>query len=192
MKIMGKREIGQLSLFDLLILLSIADITVIGIENYDQSIFYWITPVFFLAIVQKSIAFFSLKFPWLRHLFDGKEVLVVNDGEIIIKNLKSQNYNLDDFLMLMRQEQLRTIDEIEFAVLETNGSISFFPYSDTKNFPIPLITSGKINKDHLKFQNVTIERLENELQKRKLQLKEVLLCYEKDKSLKFIKELPKS
>ncbi|MEI3527187.1 MAG: hypothetical protein V8R15_03910 [Bacilli bacterium] len=73
MKIMGEREIGQLSVFDFLIVLSIADIMIIGIENYYESICYFIAPLITIVCLQKLVAFIDLRFPKIRDKIDGKE-----------------------------------------------------------------------------------------------------------------------
>ena len=85
MKFMGKREIGQLSLFDLLILLTIVDIMVVGIENYEINYLYSVVPMVFMAIIQKIVALISLKKVKFRELMDGKVSIIIENGKINIK-----------------------------------------------------------------------------------------------------------
>ena len=98
LKIMGKREIGQLSLFDLIIFLSIADIMVIGIENYELNYLYVILPIILVTLLQKVIAFLILKFTSLRKVFDGKESIIIYKGKVNIKEMKKLCYNFDDLI----------------------------------------------------------------------------------------------
>ena len=154
MRFMGKREIGQLNLFDLVILLSIVDLLVVGIENFKENYFIWLAPVVVLGIIQKLIAILLLKFSNFRALIDGRESLIINQGEIVWENMKKNNYNLDDLYVQIRQTNIRSVDEIEYAVLETNGKLSVFTKEESDGtFPIPLIVSGCINKDALKMIN---------------------------------------
>ena len=82
MKFMGKREIGQLSLFDLLILLTIVDIMVVGIENYKSNYLYAIIPMTLVAVIQKVIAYVALKNNKFRTMIDGNASVIIENGKI--------------------------------------------------------------------------------------------------------------
>ncbi len=129
MKFMGKREIGQLSLFDFVVLLLIADVAVISIDKKDDFLIY-IMPIFALAIVQKILAFILLKVPKLRNFFDGKEAIIIYEGKLNIKEMKKQNYNVDDLLPQLRLKNIKSISEIRFMILEPNGEVSIFKFND--------------------------------------------------------------
>ena len=166
MKIMGKREIGQLSLFDFLIILTIADIIIIGIENYKDSLFMFLVPLIILVVLQKIIAIIDLKFPKIRKAFDGKEELVIIKGKINIKAMKKEKYNMNDLYSQLREKSIRTIEEVEYAILETNGNLSVFTYKENVNvYPLPIIVSGQIEKNNLEFINLKEEWVIKELKK---------------------------
>ena len=95
-KLMGKREIGQLSVFDFLIVLSVADIMIIGIENFDESMLLFIIPMVIIVVLQKIIALIGLKSPWVRDKMDGKESLIIKKGKIQIDAMKKEKYNMND------------------------------------------------------------------------------------------------
>lgn len=151
-KLMGKREIGQLSVFDFLIVLSVADIMIIGIENFDESMLLFIIPMVIIVVLQKIIALIGLKSPWVRDKMDGKESLIIKKGKIQIDAMKKEKYNMNDLYTQLREKGVKSIDEVEYAILENNGRLSVFTYKDKDNetFPLPLIISGKIEKDNLK------------------------------------------
>lgn len=154
MRFMGKREIGQLNLFDLVILLTIVDLLVVGIENYDKSFLLWIVPIVLLGVIQKCLALLLLKCSFFRTFIDGRESLIINKGEVVLKNMKKNNYNLDDLFLQLRLKGVKSIEEVEYAVLEANGELSVFPKSESNGyFPIPLLISGSINVDALKAIN---------------------------------------
>lgn len=193
MKFMGKREIGQLSLFDFIVILIIADISVSGLED---KFFIYILGVVVLGIIQKLLAFISLKSATIRNFFDGKQSFIIIDGKLNIKEMKKQSYNLDDLVIQMRLKNIRSISEIRYLILEANGEISTFLYDDfpsaaiptsSRNenivrgvnvsnakenmnnpkdiYPFPVILSGKIVKDNLKVLNLTEEYVINEIKK---------------------------
>jgi len=129
MKFMGKREIGQLSLFDFIVILIIADISVSGMESEGQ-FFTHILGIFILGIIQKVLAFLSLRFQPIRSFFDGKQSLIIIEGKINIKEMRKQNYNIDDLIIQMRLKNIRSISEIRYLILEANGEISTFLFDD--------------------------------------------------------------
>lgn len=182
LKIMGKREIGQLSLFDLIILLSIADIMIIGIENYNINYWLVLLPILLLTLLQKLIAFIILKSTKLRKLFDGQESVIIFRGKVNIQEMKKLCYNFDDLLAQLRQKDIRSIEEVEYAILENGGKLSVFKYSETDYFPLPLIVSGKIEQKYLKLLNKDEKWLNKELKHNNVELKDVYCAfYEKDK-----------
>jgi len=192
MKFMGKREIGQLSLFDFVVLLLIADVAVISIDEKDNFLIY-IIPIIVLALVQKALAYILLKLPNLREFFDGKESIIIYEGKLNIKEMRKQNYNIDDLLPQLRLKNIKSLSEIRYLILEPNGEISIFRFDDSnKTFAdsssgskatnisavsitgsenlndisiFPLIVSGKVNHDHLNLLSLKEEWLRKEIHK---------------------------
>ena len=190
MKIMGKREIGQLSLFDFLIILIIADIIIIGIECYKESLLLFIIPLVILVLFQKLIAIIDLKFPKIRSLIDGKEQVIINQGKINVNIMKKEKYNMNDLYTQLREKGIRSIDEVEYAILETNGNLSIFTYEENnKTFPLPLIISGKIEKDNLKYINLSENWLMKELKKQGIEdIKDVYGASFVENKIKIVKK----
>ncbi|WP_338044761.1 DUF421 domain-containing protein [Paenibacillus lignilyticus] len=123
MRLMGKREIGKLSVFDLVISVMIAEIAVFVIEDTQRPLLHGILPMVFLLIIQIVIAVITLKSRKLRILFDGKPVVLVEHGKLNREAMRKQRYNLDD-LMLQFRENKTNIADVEFAILETTGKLS--------------------------------------------------------------------
>ncbi len=189
LKIMGKREIGQLSLFDLLILLSIADIMVIGIENFDASVWYVLVPIISLTIIQKILAFITLKSKSIRTLLDGKESLIINRGKLEYKEMKKQCYNMEDLLSQLRDKDVSNLSEVEYAILENNGKLSIIKYNDNKNnyFPLPLIVSGKIEKKNVSLSGLTEKEFANMIKDiTKEEIKNIDCAFLKNGSLEYV------
>ncbi len=150
---MGKREVGQLGIVDLIVSILIAELVAISIENLEDSIIYTIIPIIILVVVEIILARVALKNRKFRDLFDGKPSVIICNGKINYKEMLRQRYTLDDLLLHLRQKEVRSIAEVEYALLETNGKLSIFKYNLFKiktNYPLPLIIDGIIQEKALK------------------------------------------
>lgn len=151
-RMMGKREIGQLSLVDLVVSILIAELAAISIENYNDSIFNTVLPITLLTILEILIAFIKLRNRKIGRFFEGKPTVLINEGRVIYSNLEKERYSLDDLLRELRQNNIYSIEDVRYAILETNGKLSIFPYKLLKNelIPLPLIIEGKVQYTTLK------------------------------------------
>lgn len=169
MKFMGKREIGQLSLFDFVVILLIADFVVVGMENNDTPFYIYIIGIFILGLIQKLLAKLMLKIPKLRSLFDGTDSIIVFDGKINLKEMAKQSYNFDDLISQLRLKDVRSLSEVQYVILEPNGKISVFKKEsngmEKEIFPFPLIVSGRVVEKNLKILNLSKSWLYEEIRK---------------------------
>ena len=154
-RVMGKREVGQLGIIDLIVSVLIAELVAISLDNTKTSIFMAIIPIILLVICQIVMALLSLNKKSVREMFDGKPSVVINNGKLQIKEMIKQIYNLDDLLTQLREENFKSISEVDYAILETSGKLSVFKKENSKKvtFPLPLIVEGKIEYDNLKLLN---------------------------------------
>lgn len=174
MRFMGKREVGQLSLFDLIIILSMADLMVLGIDGFEDDIFYSLIPMVIVAIIQIVIALVSLKFAKIRNIVDGKSSYIIINGQVDINEMKKQRYNMDDLYTQLRSEGIKSIQEVEIAVLETSGKLSSFKKKEDIDASLPVIVSGKIDYIILKNLGKNEEWLLKELSKKGYALNKIL------------------
>ncbi len=187
-RIMGKREVGQLSIIDLIVSLLIAELTVISIENYDKSMLYSLIPIVVLVLLQCILAYISLKKPKFRIFLDGNPSLIIKEGKINYNEMLKQRYNLDDLLVQLRDKGYRSIEEVEYAVLENNGTLSIFPYETNKTpLPLPIILDGDIQEDTLKHLKKDKKWVYNFLERKNLTLEEIFFAFYKDKNIFIIK-----
>lgn len=151
-RLMGKREIGQLGLIDLVVSILIAELGAISIENYRASIFNTIVPIAILTGLEVIVAYLSMKFRSVNRLFEGKPTILVQEGKIIYNNLVKERISLDDLLQNLRQNSITSIEDVRYVILEPNGKLSIFPYKLSKKemIPLPLIVDGKIQYSVLK------------------------------------------
>ena len=187
-RIMGKREAGQLSIIDLIVSLLIAELTVISIENYNKSMLYSLIPIVVLVLLQCILAYISLKKPKFRIFLDGNPSLIIKEGKINYNEMLKQRYNLDDLLVQLRDKGYRSIEEVEYAVLENNGTLSIFPYETNKTpLPLPIILDGDIQEDTLKHLKKDKKWVYNFLERKNLTLEEIFFAFYKDKNIFIIK-----
>ena len=128
-RLMGKREIGQLSIQDLVVSILIAELVAISIENYKDSMMLTIVPILLLLFLEIAAGYLSLKFNKLRNIVDGKPSLIINRGIINYKEMIKQRYTLDDLMMELRNNNIKNLNDVEYAVLENNGKLNIFKYS---------------------------------------------------------------
>lgn len=147
-RVMGKKEVGKLSIIDLIVSILIAELAAISIEEVDRSILTSIIPIVVLVVIQISISFISLKSVKLRKLIDGNPIVIIKDGKLNFKDMTKLRYTIDDLIAQLREQGIKSIEEVNYAVLENNGKLSVFETS--KDYPLPIIIDGNIDYDVLK------------------------------------------
>ena len=125
-RLMGKREVAQLSVIDLIVFILIAELVAISIENTDGSLWLTILPISALVGLQIFLAFLSLKSKRFRTFFDGKPSIIIENGKVNYKEMVKQRYTVDDLLFELRQKEIKSLESVEYAFLETNGKLSIF------------------------------------------------------------------
>ena len=117
-KLMGKREVGELDIIDFVMSMLLSQIIAISIENYKEPFLYAFVPIGLLILLQIILSFISLKSFNFRKFFNGKESVVINKGILNIKEMIKQRYTLNDLLLQLRDSNIRTIEEVDYAILE--------------------------------------------------------------------------
>ena len=132
-RIMGKREIGKLSMFDLVVSIMLAEIAAFVIEDTDKPLSHGIVPMVTVLVVQIGMAFLSLKSRRLRLMIDGKPTVLISKGTLHRDEMRKQRYNLDDLLLQLREQNIDSIGEVEFAILETTGKLTVIPMNNSSS-----------------------------------------------------------
>ena len=188
-RFMGKREVGELGIIDLIVSILIAELAAISIEKYDTSIFLMLLPIALLVILQIVLAKVSLKSDKVRSMLDGNASVIIDNGKVNFKEMIKQRYNLEDLLTQLRAKEVKSIEEVEYAILETSGKLSVFT-KDANNsgpYPLPLILDGKIQKMTLKRIRRKEKWLYELLETKKVKLDDVFYAFYKDNQLFIIK-----
>lgn len=151
LKIMGKREVGEISTFDMVVFLVMSELFSLSLNNAETSLWHSIIPIVIIMILQLITAFLSLKFKKVRMAMEGKPTYLILQGIIQQKELKKNRYNLDDLMMQLRSKDVQSPFEVAYAILEGNGTLSIVKKKDQQiAFPEPIIEDGKINMSALK------------------------------------------
>lgn len=190
-RIMGKREVGQLGIIDLIVSILIAELIAISIENIEDSIWLTIIPIVVLVILEVALAFISIKSRKIRTFFDGKPSLIICNGKVNYHEMVKQRYSMDNLLLSLRQKEIKNIDDVEYAFLEPNGKLSIFKYNLFKmpsSYPMPLILDGSIQKKALKYINKNESWLKNTLDNKNIAINEIFYCFYKKNKLFIIKK----
>ncbi len=188
-RFMGKREIGQLGIVDLIVSILIAELAAVSIEKREETIWLSIIPIFLLLFIQMGMSYISLKSSKVRNLFDGNPSVIINRGKINFKEMIKQRYNMEDLLTQLREKNIRTIEEVDYAILETSGKLSVFK-KDSKLFgeyPLPVILDGSIDYDTLKQIGKSERWLISVLDNDNLNLSDIFYAFYRDKKLFLIK-----
>jgi uncharacterized membrane protein YcaP (DUF421 family) len=128
-RVVGRRELSSLQPFDLILLVMIGDLVQQGVTQNDFSITGMLLVGTTIGLLTVLVSWTSFRFPMLRPVLEGEPVIVLQDGEPIQKNLKRNRLTLDELREAARLEQIASLDDVQWAVLETSGRISFIPKS---------------------------------------------------------------
>ena len=147
-KLMGKKEVGELTVIDLVVSILMAEIAAMGIDfsRPMQEIFLAIT---LLGTLQLFTAFLTLRSKKLRDVIDGKPSILIHNGVVNIDEMKKQRYNFDDLMVQLRMNNITSVFEVEYAILEANGQLTAFKKDETPYNPLPIIVSGVLVPENL-------------------------------------------
>ncbi|NRY60298.1 DUF421 domain-containing protein [Clostridium beijerinckii] len=192
MRLMGKRQIGELQPYEFVITIMISDLASLPMQDTRLPLLLGIIPIITLLFLKTLLTQIGLKFQYTRKLVDGEPCILVHKGKINYSTLKKQQLNIDELLEELRLANYFNLDEIQYAILENDGQISILPTnynsSNTSNsvnniqnteakLPKVLISDGEINKNSLTSMDKDEEWISNMLKKHNIQsIKHVLIA----------------
>lgn len=182
MRVMGKRQIGQLQPFELVITIMISELASLPMQDTRIPLIYGIIPIVTLLFLEIVLSVLQLKSEKARIILSGEPTLLIDKGKIDISALKSQRLNINDLMEELRLKNYFNVEDIEYAILETSGQISLIPKTHLtnatkedlnlkvkqENVPITIILDGKVNTDNIKYLNKDADWLMKELKKNKI------------------------
>lgn len=188
-KLIGKKQVSELSLFDYVIGISIGNFAAEMILNDEVNFFNGVIAVIIFGLISYLVSILTLKSIKMRKFFMGVPTILIQDGKILKKNLFQARLDINDLLEQCRSNGYFDINEIDYGILEVNGNLSILPKSENKpvtnkNMKIKteksslcanIIIDGKIMKNNLKNMKKDIKWLEKELRIRGIEKDDILL-----------------
>ena len=179
MRIMGKRQIGQLQPIELAVAIMVSALAALPMEDISIPLMNSIIPILLLLIFQVTVSMISMKSMTLRALFSGKPTMVIENGKILQSELINLRVNMNDLLEQLRISGYHNIADVEFATMETNGQISVIPKSQKRPLTPedmnietryeglchPLIIDGQVDHRNLNSIGLSEKWLKDELKK---------------------------
>ena len=189
-RLMGKRQLGQMQPFELVLTLIIADLATIPMAEVSVPVLHGIIPVMTLVVLHFILSFLSHVSNKFAHFLSGKPVIVINPNGIDYKALKNLNLSVDDVFEAIRGCGYFSIEQIQYAIMETNGKMSVLPKiefspvtngdlnieSEENMIPINIINEGKVLKENLEIARIDEQQIYDVLKKANIKkVKEVLI-----------------
>ena len=163
MQLTGKRQIGQLQVSELLCALLLSELAAAPISDSSSPLTHAIIPIIVLSTLEVIVSFLVTKSPLVRSFFDGEPSILVRHGKLDQQALASARINLDELLGFMRLQGISTLADVDYAILEQNGQISFLPKAQAvaasaealsisvaeNGIAHPLVVDGKLQEKQL-------------------------------------------
>ena len=162
-RLMGKRQIGQMEPAEFVVTMLVANLAAIPMQDGGIPIFSGVIPILTVLGVELVLSALSLKSSKVRKLLCGKPVILIENGNILQQNLKKTRITLDELTGHLREKDVLDIQSVQYAILETNGNLSVFPYPKEKPasardagikarqqyLPVTIISDGELMTDNL-------------------------------------------
>ncbi|HPZ43664.1 MAG TPA: DUF421 domain-containing protein [Bacillota bacterium] len=179
LRLMGKKQIGQLQPYELVIVIMLSALAAIPMQDTGISLFTGLFPIITLLLVEVALSYLSLKSERARGIICGTPSVLIENGKIVEQELKRLRYNINDLLEQLRAKNMSNIADIEFAILETSGQLSVIPKSQKRpvvpadlnietsyeGLPTTLVIDGCVLRQNLQKINLSIDWLKSELKK---------------------------
>lgn len=190
LRVMGKREVGELSVLDMVIYFVMSEILALTISETNETIIKALLAIFTLVLMQILVAWTCLKKKKWRDFFEGTPNIIIKDGLINQEAMRKQRYTIDDLLFQLRDKDVSTPDEVQFAILENSGVLTVLKKNDSKvKWPDPLIADGILQKEVLHHIQLDETWLNDELRKQGIEkIEDVFLCLHQKNGLYVIKK----
>lgn len=188
-RLMGKREIGQLQPFELVVIIIIADVASVPMENIDVPLLQGIIPILALLVGQLVFSYLNIKLPWFHKIFTGKATILIEKGKILENNLKKQRYPVEELIEQLRVAGYANIMDVDYAILETSGEVSVIPKAEKNNvtiedmnlkpkyegYPRIVVLEGNIIESNLIALKKDEKWLNDKIKEMKMSLEKVLI-----------------
>ncbi len=154
LRFLGKKEMSQLTISDLIVFLLISELMTISIGDNNVNFLQGAIAVLSIVVLDKLCSYLSLKYKAVKKLLEGNPTYIIYQGKLNKEKMMALNYSIDDLCHHLREQGIGTLSQVEFAVLETDGNLSIIEKGENEVYvPETLISDGVINDDILKTMN---------------------------------------
>ncbi|MBQ8297833.1 MAG: DUF421 domain-containing protein [Ruminococcus sp.] len=188
-RLMGKRQLGELQPSELVITILVSNIATLPLEDVNIPLMVGVTPILSLVCFEVIVSWLSLKHPKMRKIISGHPKIIISNGEIDRKVLRDLRFSVDDLMTALRGNNIFSLDEVQYAIVETTGSVSVMKKASCENVacsdlniskqnsnpPQIVIADGKISDKAIAFAGLDRQKISRILQKEKLETSDVLL-----------------
>lgn len=183
LRLMGKRQIGELEPSELVLTLIISDLAAVPMQDFGIPLVNGLFPIITLLCVSMLLSFFSLKSIRFRALICGRPTIIIRDGKVLQQNMARNRFTVDELLEQMRSQGYSDLSAVKYAVLETSGQVSILPYTkdspvtpkvmgldvrDDVTLPVLLINDGHVMSENLSASGYDGVWLDRQLKDRRL------------------------
>ena len=176
-RLMGKRQVGQMEPAEFVVTMLVANLASIPMQDSGIPLLTGIVPIVTVLGVELVLAALSLRSLFLRRLLCGKPVILIENGNVLQKNLRKTRITIDELTGHLREKDVLDLKTVQFAILETNGNLSVFPYpkhqpatakdagiqAAKQYLPITLVSDGKLLPDNLSLAKKDVRWVEKTL-----------------------------
>ncbi|MBR5157518.1 MAG: DUF421 domain-containing protein [Clostridia bacterium] len=177
LRLMGKRQIGQLQPSELVITMMISELASIPLENIGTPLINGVLPILTLIIAEATFSFLTLKSKKIRKIMAGSPTILISKGQVLEKEMERLRFNIDDLMEELRSNGYSNLLDVEYAIIETTGMLSIIPKSNKRpvtpsdldmspeyeGLPFLLIADGIVNDMALKSAGLNIDWLKEKL-----------------------------
>ncbi len=163
-RLMGKRQIGEMQPFEFIVTLIIADLACIPMSDVSIPLVYGIVSIICLFLLHQLFSVIEQSSKLLKRIISGKASLVINKNGVDLKELKRNNLNLEDLIESMRAGGYFSFDDLSYAIYESNGKLSALENPDKKvdspSLPLLIVNDGKFDSSNASVAKINKEQLE--------------------------------
>ena len=188
-RLMGKRQIGQMEASEFVVTMLVANLASIPMQDAAIPLYSGLIPILVVLGLELTLSGLILRSVMIRRFFCGKPVILIDNGKILMKNLRRTRVTLDELTGHLRQKDVLDIQTVQYAILETDGSLSVFPFpeerpatakdagikAEKQHLPITIVEDGFLSEENLQKAEKDEDWLADILQKNSASLRDTLL-----------------
>ena len=201
-RLMGKRQVGELKPHELVITILLSAVAVIPLEDNSMPLANCLVPILLFISMEIIVSVISMKSLWFRNLIQGRPIFIIRNGKLDQKKLKEMRFTIDDVVDALRQKDIFDLSEIEDAIIETNGTITVLPKAQykpltpsdvelpvkEKGIPITIVMDGKPVNEYFNEYKIQDSEIELILQNIDMNIEKIMLLTVDDSGNTFLIE----